>query len=179
MTRYLADDSQRWSEAEQAILPFMPNHPRSAKRLVNHLRLWLVIAAGRRLFGGKPPLRPCHLALWLVLTERWPRLAAALATEANVLQELADALPEFAAGTANAAIIMPMAVEKLQQALDARGIGIADTQNCTRATPELVALLRAEPTMPQVLARLIGVEPAVAASLAAAASGVTAGSGMG
>ena len=70
LERFLTDDSILHEQAESKILEFLPSMPRNAKRLLNHLRLLLVVASERRMLGGMPPLEAAHLGKWIVLLER-------------------------------------------------------------------------------------------------------------
>jgi hypothetical protein len=76
--RALTDDSPLQTQAESEILAFLPPLPRSAKRMLNHLRILLTIAVAKEIFGGSPALEAKHLGKWVVLSERWPELARAL-----------------------------------------------------------------------------------------------------
>ena len=62
------------SKPNQKFLKFLPEVPRSAKRLANHLRLLLGVASQRNMLGGSPALEATHLGKWAVLLERWPEL---------------------------------------------------------------------------------------------------------
>jgi hypothetical protein len=85
--RYLTDESVLREEAESEILKFLPPLPRSAKRMLNHLRVLLTIAVGRDMLGGSPPLEPSHLGKWVVLNERWPELARGLKARPEKLRD--------------------------------------------------------------------------------------------
>jgi hypothetical protein len=69
--RLLADESASRKQAEAEIIQYLPGIPRSAKRLFNHLRILLVIAERKRMFGGmfggQPELDAKHLGKWAVL----------------------------------------------------------------------------------------------------------------
>jgi hypothetical protein len=65
--------------------------PRRVKRTVNHLRLLLLVADKRHMFGGSPPLEAVHLAKWVVLLERWPELGRALRADPHVIAPIEDA----------------------------------------------------------------------------------------
>jgi hypothetical protein len=86
--RILADESPHRTEAESEIKEYLPALPRSAKRLFNHLRVLLVIAEQKQMFGGQPELQAKHLARWAVLLERWPEVASALTANPGRLAEL-------------------------------------------------------------------------------------------
>lgn len=86
--RILADESPRRAQAEDEIKEHLPGLPRSAKRLFNHLRVLLVIAEQKQMFGGQPELQGEHLGKWAVLLERWPELGSALAADPGRLTVL-------------------------------------------------------------------------------------------
>jgi hypothetical protein len=86
--RILADESPRRTQAESEIKQHLPTLPRSAKRLFNHLRVLLVIAEQKQMFGGQPELQGNHLGKWAVLLERWPELGSALAGDPGQLAKL-------------------------------------------------------------------------------------------
>jgi hypothetical protein len=89
--RILADESPRRTQAEAEIKEHLPALPRSAKRLFNHLRVLLVIAEQKQMFGGQPELQGKHLGKWAVLLERWPELGSALAADPRRLTILEKA----------------------------------------------------------------------------------------
>jgi hypothetical protein len=86
--RILADESPRRAEAEAEIKEHLPSLPRSAKRLFNHLRVLLVIAEQKQMFGGQPELQGKHLGKWAVLLEQWPELGSTLAADPGRLTVL-------------------------------------------------------------------------------------------
>jgi hypothetical protein len=86
--RMLADESVLRTQAESEIKKYLPPLPRSAKRLFNHLRVLLVVAEQRHMFGGQPELQAKHLGKWAVLLERWPELGSALTAQPGKLAEL-------------------------------------------------------------------------------------------
>ena len=86
--RFVADDSVLRKQAESEILKFLPEVPRDAKRLVNHLRLLLVVASERKMLGGTPRLRAAHLGKWMVLLERWPELGFAIRANPSLLTDI-------------------------------------------------------------------------------------------
>jgi hypothetical protein len=71
----IGDDSELMRGAHSEIIQYVEPFPRHAKRLLNRLRLLVFIAHGRKMFGGRPPLEPKHIAKWAVMCERWPELA--------------------------------------------------------------------------------------------------------
>jgi hypothetical protein len=89
--RRLADESVHRSQAESEIKEHLPSLPRSAKRLFNHLRVLLVVAEQKHMFGGQPELQGKHLGKWAVLLERWPELSSALTVQPGKLAELESA----------------------------------------------------------------------------------------
>jgi hypothetical protein len=86
MQRYLTGTILR-KEAEDETLRFLPPLPRSAKRVLNRLRVLLVVAVGRRMLGGDPYLAPRHLGKWTILLERWPQLGEVLVSDPLRAQE--------------------------------------------------------------------------------------------
>lgn len=102
LAQFIADDSILRQQAESEVLKFLPRVPRSAKRLVNHLRLLLVVASERKMLGGQPALEATHLGKWAVLLERWPELGFAIRVNPALLADVekmahdnAQALPDF------------------------------------------------------------------------------------
>jgi hypothetical protein len=91
------NESDLLREAEAEVMPFLPPLPRSAKRILNHLRLLLFIADARKVFGGQPEISAGHFGKWVVLQERWPDVARAVAeapSEMARLESLAES-PEL------------------------------------------------------------------------------------
>jgi hypothetical protein len=86
--RILADKSASRAQAESEISEYLPALPRSAKRLFNHLRILLIIAEQKHMFGGQPELHARHLGKWAVLLERWPELGSALTADPRRLAQL-------------------------------------------------------------------------------------------
>jgi hypothetical protein len=93
MERFITDESPERKQGEAAILKFLAHDdvPRRAKRMVNHLRLLLLVAAKRDMFGGSPPLEAFHLGKWVVLLERWPELGRALRADPSVMALIEEA----------------------------------------------------------------------------------------
>jgi hypothetical protein len=89
--RFITDDSELRRQAESEILKYLPDVPRSAKRLANHLRLLLVVATERDMFGGTPQLEAAHLGKWAVLLVRWPELGLALRADPDLMAKLEHA----------------------------------------------------------------------------------------
>jgi ParB-like chromosome segregation protein Spo0J len=89
--RNLTDDSLLLDRAQDEALRHIPPMPRNAKRLLNRLRVLMVMAAGRSLFSGSDE-RTEHMARclgkWAVLCERWPELAQALIEDPDRMEEL-------------------------------------------------------------------------------------------
>ena len=77
---------------EAFIQSYPPRFPRGAKRMLNHARLLTKIAREREMFGGDPELTPDHLGKWIVLGERWPRLAEEIAARHATIRSEADLL---------------------------------------------------------------------------------------
>jgi hypothetical protein len=77
-------------KVESFIQNYPPLFPRGAKRMLNHSRLLTKIARDRDMFGGASQLTPEHLGKWIVLKERWPRVAAAIVARHSAIEEEAQ-----------------------------------------------------------------------------------------
>jgi hypothetical protein len=139
--RFMTDESPERMQGEAAILRFLAHDdvPRRAKRMVNHLRLLLLVAAKREMFGGSPPLEAGHLGKWVVLLERWPELGRMLRADPSVM-----ALIEEAASTDSRA---------LQDVLDRIVPEVA-------SSADLAAFLKDETKLAGLVERLIYYLPA-------------------
>jgi KAP family P-loop domain len=140
LRRSLVDDSELRKEATAAILEYLPRLPRSAKRMVNHLRVLLVVAYERGMFGGNPPLAPNQIGKWVVLNERWPDLARVLKAE-----------PEKIEGLEN------VSATDLRRALNSEGLG-------NLASEELGRFFDQQPQLGGVLERLVHLKSAAPVS---------------
>ncbi len=78
---FLTVRSSEIAMVEAFIDRYPPPFPRSAKRMLNHARLLTKIARDREMFGGSPDLTPAHLGKWIVIRERWPLFAEAVARD--------------------------------------------------------------------------------------------------
>jgi hypothetical protein len=85
---HLFNESALLSEAEAEVMPFLPPLPRSAKRILNNLRLMLFIASARQAFGGVPEISARHFGKWIVLQERWPEVARSVMDSPGEMAEL-------------------------------------------------------------------------------------------
>jgi hypothetical protein len=139
LERFLTDDSILREQAESKILEYLPSMPRNAKRLLNHLRLLLVVASERRMLGGTPSLEAAHLGKWIVLLERWPELGWAVRADPALMQRLEQA----AANGAN-----PQSLADLQAIVRTSAPQVA-------VTADLAAFLVDEPTFAPLVERLI------------------------
>jgi hypothetical protein len=92
LERFLTDDSILRGQAESTILEYLPSMPRNAKRLLNHLRLLLVVASERKMLGGIPRLEAAHLGKWIVLLESWPELGQAVRADPILMRRLEGAV---------------------------------------------------------------------------------------
>jgi hypothetical protein len=137
--RFLTDDSILREQAESTILEYLPGMPRNAKRLLNHLRLLLVVASERKMLGGTPPLEAAHLGEWVVLLERWPELGWAVRADPSLMQRLEQA----ATNSAN-----PQSLADLQAIVRPVAPQVA-------VTADLAAFLADEPTFAPLVERLI------------------------
>lgn len=132
--RILADESPHRTQAESEIKKHLPTLPRSAKRLFNHLRVLLVVAEEKRMFGGQPELQAKHLGKWAVLVERWPELGTALAVDPGRLVQLEAAT----------------SIEELSKLLG----------SAVPATQDLLTFLRSPTKLGPVAERLVYFQPA-------------------
>jgi hypothetical protein len=137
VSRYLTDKSPHRREAEGELKQHVPMVPRDAKRMLNHLRLLLVIAENRQLFGGQPELCGRHLGKWAALQERWPFVGLALAEDPPRIEELETV----------------SSLEELEKALAACGLQggatqplLAFFQSPTKLTPVIERLAKLQKT---------------------------------
>lgn len=131
----LVEYKTKRDEAEKELAPYLPANPRAAKRLMNHERLYVQIAEDRDVFGGDPDLTYRHLAKWVLITEHWPRLGAALTRNPDEIEALESCTD----------------IETLQQKLS-----LVDS-NC-KATDELLKVLSKAVPLAPVLGRLVRFE---------------------
>jgi KAP family P-loop domain len=82
----VADDSDLRREAEMEIINYLPALPRSAKRIINRLRLFILIAVERNMFNGA--VSPREIGKWALLCERWPDLADVLSLKPKSIDDL-------------------------------------------------------------------------------------------
>jgi hypothetical protein len=134
--RMLTDDSARRTQAEAEIKDHLPALPRSAKRLFNHLRVLLVIAEQKQMFGGQPELQAIHVGKWAVLLEQWPELGSALTADPGRLTELETAT----------------SIEELSKRLGPSMPASAASQN-------LLAFLKSPTKLAPVVERLVYFQP--------------------
>jgi len=140
--RKLAEESPQRKEAEAEIKEHLPGLPRGAKRLINQLRVLLVIAEQKEMFGGRPELQGKHLGKWAVLLDRWPELGSALAADPKRLVNL-----EAAAS------------------IDDLSTQLGPSVPGSVASQDLLAFLQSEPRLAPVVQRLVHFEPAEFASV--------------
>lgn len=95
--RYLSavlDTTEIAARADSLVFDFLPNRPRGAKRLLNQVRLMILIAAGRGLFvlrdEGNQDKQADLIGKWLVLRERWPEVAQLAQRDPEQLKALED-----------------------------------------------------------------------------------------
>jgi KAP family P-loop domain len=101
--RYLSavlDTTGIVARADALVFNFLPDRPRAAKRLLNQVRLMLLIATGRGLFVLQDMKdqnsRADLIGKWLVLRERWPAIAQLVQREPDKMKDL-----EIAAGNSD------------------------------------------------------------------------------
>lgn len=137
VARYFTHESPLKTEAEAEIVHFLPLIPRSAKRMMNHLRLRLYVSIRREMLGDGAQLTPRHLGKWVVLEERWPELVRGLVEKPDNLTKLEQAED-----------VAALASELEALALDAE------------PSDDLLEFVRAEPRLGIVAEQLIFLEPA-------------------
>jgi hypothetical protein len=81
------DQSDIMGSADEIAMEFLPSRPRAAKRLMNQLRMLVVVAMGRGLFGPMDDHKLISqlLAKLCVLRERWPELAKRVDADSTLL----------------------------------------------------------------------------------------------
>jgi len=84
---YVTDESEIRAEAEGEAMKHLMPLPRSAIRVLNRLRILLVIAHEKMLFNSRD-FRAAHIGKWAVLWERWPQLLMTLSAQAERMQGL-------------------------------------------------------------------------------------------
>jgi hypothetical protein len=131
------DNTAELRRVTQIIVRYPPDLPRGAKRMLNHARLLTQIARDRRIFGGDPELTPEHLGEWIVLSERWPRLARRTAMSPRVIAELESADD----------------LDKLREVLTKHEL------ECPDPADDLLDLLGRKPSLSTIITRLVHFEP--------------------
>jgi KAP family P-loop domain len=129
--QFIADDWILRQQAESEAVKFLPRVPRSAKRLVNHLRLLLVVASERKMLGGKPPLEATHLGKWAVLLERWPELGFAIRADPARLADIEKTAHDN-----------PQALTELIQSFSPTATDLPDTIEFFKSEPALAAVIQ-------------------------------------
>lgn len=89
---YLTNDSDVVLDAFQVVLEHVAVLPRNAKRLLNRLRLQILLAKRRNLLSeetGNTDAR--QIAKWVALEESWPSVAFAARKQPHLIGELEDA----------------------------------------------------------------------------------------
>ena len=84
----LIDDEYFQRELSYLIVDYLQPLPRNAKRLVNRLRVNLLIAHARGMLVTDPKVTTQQLGKWLVLSERWPQLARALSASPETMRDI-------------------------------------------------------------------------------------------
>ncbi len=79
-------------ESDELVYRYLPDRPRAAKRLLNQVRLLIVITLHRDLFGARDAavqkINAKRIAKWVILQERWPDVVRAGAADPDVLPQL-------------------------------------------------------------------------------------------
>jgi hypothetical protein len=93
--RYLSallDTTEIVSRVDALVFDFLPDRPRAAKRLLNQVRLMILIATGRGLFVLQDEKdqndRADLIGKWLVLRERWPAIAQLVQSDPEKMKDL-------------------------------------------------------------------------------------------
>jgi hypothetical protein len=111
--------------------------PRKMKRVLARFDLGLDIARRRGLLGDGSTVGPGHLAKWTVLQERWPRLAAEVLEQPDLLGLLEDAAHE---------------PDRLEAELTELNVRVFDSE-------DLAGLLSADPELAPVVAQVTLFQP--------------------
>lgn len=90
---YLTTESDAFKKAREVLSEYLPEQPRNAKRALNRLRLFLLIAHARGLLTSTR-LEPEVIAKWLALQELWPELANRIFSNQDFIKRLEAASPE-------------------------------------------------------------------------------------
>lgn len=130
------------------LFSYLPDLPRSVKRVANRHYLLTSVAVSRDMLGGTPPLTAAHLAKWALIMERWPDVAAEIIERPM----FATALERSAAADSNATGVHGTS---LTAELDGLRVDERD---------ELARLLRDPTSLAQVADRLVFAVPASAAT---------------
>jgi hypothetical protein len=142
VVRFFTHESHLQEEAIAGMVAFLPNIPRSAKRMLNHLRLQLYLAIKRGLLEPGSELTPSHVGKWVVLEQRWPELAQDLVGRRGATRELEQATVGEAAD-----------VGSLGETLERLKLDAAPSE-------ELLSFLATEPKLGSVVDQLVFLEPA-------------------
>lgn len=85
---FATSESDLFGEAQSVVVEHLPPLPRSAKRLLNSLRLHFYVAHQLKVLDDE--ITPAHLGKWVVLRERWPELAQVLIGSSSSMAALED-----------------------------------------------------------------------------------------
>jgi len=96
MRQRIISNTDLRTKLDRAVLEVLPLSPRAAKRMFNHAHLLLDIGVERGIFDTEPRLQPRQLAAWVALNERWPSVAAAIASDSTLLARLEQAAKQTA-----------------------------------------------------------------------------------
>ena len=79
-------------ESDELVYEYLPDRPRAAKRLLNQVRLTIVIALHRGLIRSRDVddqrENAKRIAKWVILQERWPELALAAYSDVKAIARL-------------------------------------------------------------------------------------------
>jgi hypothetical protein len=86
------DTTRIASRADALVFDFLPDRPRAAKRLLNQVRLMILIATDRGLLVLKDTTdqdqRADRIGKWLVLRERWPEIVKLVERDSDKMTHL-------------------------------------------------------------------------------------------
>jgi hypothetical protein len=139
---WTAEASLERIQGEQEILKWISGTdvPRRVKRMINQLRLMVLVADNRRmLVKATPALQGAHLGKWVVMLERWPELSRAVREDPELMRVIETAADKEPAHEPS---------DSFRQELAA----IAPQETGTRA---LVSFLQDEIKLSPVIKRLV------------------------
>lgn len=85
---FISNDSVFIQRAVAEAIRHVPPLPRTAKRVLNRVRLLAVVAERRGLLDGPTPIKASELGKWVAMQERWPRLAEEVVRQPSLMERL-------------------------------------------------------------------------------------------